>query len=205
MRHRFLATAAATALIAGSACALVFTPPSTKLGGVPSGMYTLDKNHANVIFNLSHMGFSRYFGRFNSMDGTLTFDPQNPEKSELQVTVDIASIDTNNEKLQDELKSAEWFDVPQFPQAKFVSTRIEKITGTTGKVYGDLTIHGVTKPVVLDVTFNGAGPNEIMKVDELGFSANTTIKRSDFGIAQYIPMVGDDVTLTIEAEFHHKK
>ena len=205
MRHRFALTVAAAALIAGSACSLVFAAPTTSLDKVPSGNYTLDKSHANIIFNISHLGFSRYFGRFNAMDGALTFDAKNPENSQIQFTVPIASIDTNNSKLQDELKSPGWLDATQFPNATFLSTRVEKLTAGTGKVVGDLTLHGITKPVSFDVIFNGAGENPISHANALGFSAKTTIKRSDFGITQYLPMVGDEVTLTIETEFEQKK
>lgn len=202
-RQLLLSTAAAIA-ITTTACSL-FAAPSTDLETLKSGTYSLDKSHANVLFNLSHMGYSRYFGRFNAMDGALEFDAKNPENSKLNITVDIASIDTNNQKLEDELRAKEWFDAKQFPTATFTSKKIQKLTATTGKVTGDLTLHGVTKPVVLDVTFNGGGENPIVKVDQLGFSATTHINRSDFGISTYLPMIGDTVALTIETEFHLKK
>ena len=161
----------------------------------------IDNSHTNVLFGLSHMGFSQYYGRFNVITGTLEFDAKAPEKSKLDVKIDIASIDTNSAELEKKLVGADWFDAAKFPSATFVSTKVEKTSATKGKVTGDLTIHGVTKPVVLDVTFNGAGQNPIAAVPQLGFSATTQIKRSDFGVAQYVPMVGDEVTLTIESEF----
>lgn len=204
MRRTLLATSV-VALTACSAIAANYTMPGTALTDTPSGTYTLDKSHANVLFSLNHMGFSHYYGRFNAIDGSMNFDAKAPEKSSVKITVDVASVDTNNTKLQDELKSAQWFDTAKFPTATFTSTSIEKLTPTTGKLHGDLTLHGVTKPVTLDVTLNGAGQNSMMAVYELGFSATGTIKRSDFGISQYVPMVGDDVTLTIETEFHNKK
>ena len=204
MRHRFIAAAVATTLIIGSGCALAgaYVAPGTSLEGVKSGAYSIDNSHTNVLFSLSHMGFSHYYGRFNTIEGTLNFDAKAPEKSKLDVKIDIASVDTNNHKLEEELRGPNWFDAGKFPKATFTSTKVEKISDTKGKVTGDLTIHGITKPVVLDVTLNGAGQNPMMAVPELGFSATTQIKRSDFGIAQYIPMVGDDVTLTIESELH---
>ena len=91
----------------------------------------------------------------------------------------------------------------QFPEMAFSSTAVE-LTGSGWQVTGDLTLHGVTKPVTLDVTFNGAGENPILKQEQLGFSAHGTIKRSEFGIRQYVPMVGDEVDLTIESELHLK-
>lgn len=205
MRHHTLAILTVTAIALTSACALAFAPPSTALDKTPSGQYVLDASHTSVIFNLSHLGFSHYFGRFNTVEGTLEFNATAPEKSTLAVSIDIASIDTNNAELEGKLKSPEWFDATKFPKATFTSTKIEKLTDGTGKLTGNLTLHGVTKPVLLDVTFNGAGTNPFSATQALGFSAHGTIKRSDFGIAAYLPAVGDVVTLTIETEFHHKK
>lgn len=205
MRRPFLALLTTSAIALTSACALAYDAPATTLDKTTSGTYAIDPSHTNVLFSLSHMGFSHYYGRFNKVDGSLTFDAKAPEKSKLSVTVDVASIDTNNEKLQGELKSAQWFDAAKFPTATFTSTKIEKLSATKGKVTGDFTLHGVTKPVTLDVTFNGTGINPIANSEELGFSAKGTIKRSEFGITQYVPMVGDDVTLTIETELHLKK
>ncbi len=189
-------------VMASMAGPLAFAAPSTETSALKSGNYTLDKAHTSVIFNLSHLGFSHYFGRFNQMEGALVFDAEHPEKSALKVTVDTGSIDTNNPTLEGELKSSQWFDSAQFPQATFISTRVEQITPTTGKVYGELTLHGVTRPVALEVTFNGGGENPVKpEMTSLGFSAQTLINRSDFGISNYLPMVGDAVTLTIETEF----
>lgn len=204
MRIPFLIPLTATALLASAALAMDYTPPSTKLDGVASGTYVLDTSHANVIFNIAHMGFSHYFGRFNTMNATLAFDAKDLEKSTLNVTVDVDSIDTNNATLEGELRSSQWFDTTKYPTATFTSTRVERTGETTGKVHGDLTLHGVTRPVVLDVTFNGAGVKPMVNIEALGFSAQTTIRRSDFGIPNGIPMVGDLVTLSIETEFHYQ-
>lgn len=205
MRVPFLPLAAPAAIALTAACALAFNAPSTTLEKAVSGIYEIDAAHTNVLFGLSHMGFSNYYGRFNSIKGSLTFDAEAPEKSALTVTIDIAGIDTNNEKLESELKNPQWFDAARFPTTTFTSTRIEKLTDTTGKVTGNLTLHGITRPVTLDVTFNGAGLNPIANVEELGFSAKAVINRSDFGISQYIPMVGNMVNITIETELHLKK
>ncbi len=205
MRTGFVATMGALVVMTASACALAFSAPSTSLETTPSGTYKIDNSHTNVLFSLSHMGFSNYYGRFNVIEGSLNFDAKSPEKSKVDVKIDIASIDTNSAELEKKLVGADWFDAAKFPNATFTSTKIEKLSEATGKIYGDLTIHGVTKPVVMDVVFNGAGQNPIVAVQQLGFSAKTKIKRSDFGVAQYIPMVGDEVTLTIEAEFQSQK
>jgi polyisoprenoid-binding protein YceI len=203
-RHTFAAIAASTIALT-SACALAFNAPTTALDGVPSGTYVIDPTHTSINFGISHLGFSTYQGRFNTVSGNLEFDAKNPEKSSISVTVDAASIDTNHAELEGKLKGADWFDTAQFPTATFTSTKVEKLTDTTGKLTGDLTLHGVTKPVTLDVTFYGAGTNPFANVPQLGFSAKGSIKRSTFGITQYIPMVGDDVSLAIESELHLKK
>jgi polyisoprenoid-binding protein YceI len=203
--RRPLLTAIATASIAlTAACAAAYSAPSTALDKVASGTYEIDPTHTSVQFGISHLGFSTYQGRFNTVAGTLTFDAKAPEKSALSVTVNVDSVDTNNAKLESELKGAQWFDTTKFPTATFTSTHIEKLTETVGKVTGNLTLHGITKPVTLEVTFNGGGMNSFMNVAELGFSAHGSIKRSDFGINQYIPMVGDEVALSVETEMHLK-
>lgn len=205
MSRRFLLSTSAAMLVATAAIAADFAAPSTKPDAVPSGTYNLDKSHANIIFNLSHLGYSRYFGRFNAFDSTIEWDAKAPEKSKLSVTVFIDSIDTNHDKLEEDLKGEKWFDAKKFPTATFTSTKVEKLTATTGKVHGDFTLHGITKPVTLDVTFNGGGENPYYKTEQLGFSATGQINRSDFGVSEGVPMVGDTVALTIEAEYHRKK
>ena len=212
MRRSLFAAIAVSSITLTAACALaenavtaVYTAPSTSLAGIKSGTYEIDASHTSINFGISHMGFSTYQGRFNSVSGSLTFDAVTPEKSAMTVTITTDSIDTNNAKLEGELKSAGWLDSAKYPTLTFVSKTIQKLTDTTGKVTGDLTLHGVTKPVTLDVTFNGGGMNKLANVEELGFSAKGAIKRSDFGISQYIPVVGDDVTISIETEMHLKK
>lgn len=205
MQRSTLSALAATTIIFTSACALAFNAPSTALEGLAGGTYEIDPSHTSVQFGISHLGFSRYQGRFNTVSGTLAFDPKLPEASTLAVTIDTASIDTNNSVLEEKLKSADWFDAAKFPSIRFTSTHIQKLSDTTGKLTGDLTMHGVTKPVTLDVTFNGGGVNPFINAPQLGFSATGSLKRSDFGISQYIPMVGDEVSITIETELAQKK
>lgn len=184
--------------------AAAMAAPSTALKDAKAGSYKLDKSHAFIIFSVKHMGFSNYYGRINDFDATLDFDPAAVENSKITVTIDPASIDTNHEHLEEELDSAQFFDTKKYPQAKFVSTKVEKTSDTTGKITGDLTLHGITKPVTLDVTFNGHGYNERAKADILGFSGHGSIKRSDFGVTYGVPQVSDEVPLIIEAEFQRK-
>jgi polyisoprenoid-binding protein YceI len=118
------------------------------------------------------------------------------------VTIDTRSIETNNDALDTHLRSAEFFDAARFPEATFVSTRVAPTGPRSADVTGNLTLKGVTKPVTLAVTFNGAGINPASQAYVAGFSARTTIRRTDFGVSAYAPAVGDTVALTIEGEFN---
>ena len=193
-----------TTMAAFATTAAAFTPPSTDLTNTPSGTYVLDKSHANIVFGVSHLGFSQYFSRFNGFDATLDFNAKNPEKSTLSVTIDTSSADANNAKMEKKYDSDTFFNVKQYPTATFKSTSITKLTDNTGTITGDLTLLGVTKPVTLDVIFNGSGKNPYAGADALGFSAEGILKRSEFGMDQYLPAVGDEVRLNIQAEFLHK-
>jgi polyisoprenoid-binding protein YceI len=193
-------------------CEKVLTPDQkTDIQAVKGGKYALDKDHASLLFKLNHLGFSTYVGRFNTLNATLDFDPENIEKSSLEVIVDMASIDVNNAAFAEQLRGSDWLDAAQFPQAVYKTTRYVGPTGgTTEKntfaFEGDLTFHGVTKPVTLNVTFNGGGRNMLTRKNTLGFSANATFKRSDFGVGKFTSMgVGDDVTLDINVEFQETK
>lgn len=183
------------------ASAMDVQKPTTDLTGVPSGKYVLDPTHTNVVFRISHLGYSGYIGRFNKISGTLTFDSAQVEKSALNVAIDPKSIDVNHEKLEGELIGPQVLDTGNFPDIKFVTTSAEKISDSTGRIMGNLTLHGVTKPIMLEVTFNGAGKNPMSNKAMLGFSATGKIQRSDFGIVAWAPMIGDDIDITIETEF----
>ena len=153
--------------------------------------YDLDPNHTRIDFSWTHFGFSHPMGRF---------DPADPTKSSVTVTIPIDSIDTGVAKLDAHLKTDEFFDVAKYPTATFKSTRVER-SGEHGlKVTGDLTLHGVTKPVVLDVTVNKVGRHPMAGRDAAGFDASATIKRSDFGISNYVPNVSDEIRLSISTE-----
>lgn len=205
MRRTLIPVAAATLAFSAIAYAAPAEGPSTAPGAAPSGSYVLDPGHTTVMFSLKHMGYSNYYGRFNDTAGTLEFDSKAPEKSKLNVTIKTASIDTNHPKLEAELKGDQWLDAGKYPTITFTNTTIQKLSDTKGKLTGNLTLHGITKPVTLDVTFNGAGKNPLNQADMLGFSATGSLKRSDFGVSQYVPMVGDALTLTIETEFMRKQ
>lgn len=196
-----LRVVAAVFAVASTAPALAQPVPTTDMAKAEGGHFVLDKSHAKIIFSTSHFGFSTYYGLFNDFDAKLDFDPMAPAKSALEVTVNLKGIVTTNQELDKNLKSADFFDVAKFPRATFKATRIEVSGSATGKMTGDLTLHGVTKPITLDATFNGGGINSLTKAYVLGFNVSGIVRRSDFGIKSYVPLVGDEVMLTISCEF----
>lgn len=166
--------------------------------------YTLDSNHTNIDWRISHFGFSNPSGKFTKAEGTLVLDEQNPAKSKVSVTLSPANLVTGIDKLDEHLKSKDFFDVVQFPSAAFESTAVEVTGKDTANVTGNLTVRGVTKPVVLQVHLNKIG-NNMMNKKTAGFSATTHVKRSDFGMVAYLPGLGDDVQITIESEANLKQ
>ena len=183
---------------------------ATDLEGMPSGLYELDKNHASLIWKVSHLGLSDYTARFTDFDVDIDFNALDPGASRVRATIDPTSVETDfpepeKKDFDKELAMKEsWFNAEQFPQISFMSTSVEKTGDNTGKVTGDLTFLGVTKPVTLDVVFNKAiGNHPFANKPALGFSATTTIKRSDFDLTTYIPQIRDEVEIIIEAEFFY--
>ena len=169
-------------------------------GNVRAGTYVTDPGHTKITWSLTHFGFSTYVGQFSKVAATLKLDPKAPQSADLQVTIDTASVGTLNPALDTHLKAPDFLDVAKFPQASFKSTAV-KVTGErTADVTGDLTLHGVTKPVTLQVTFIQGGQNPLDKKYSLGFQARTVIKRSEFGVKAYSPAVGEEVTLQIDTE-----
>jgi polyisoprenoid-binding protein YceI len=161
--------------------------------------YTLDSNHTNIDWRISHFGFSNPSGKFPGATGTLVLDQANPANSKVTVTIPVGDLITGIPKLDEHLKSKDFFDVANFPTATFESTSVQLTGKDTAKVIGNFTLHGVTKLVTLDVKLNKIGEN-MMHKQTAGFGATTTLRRSDFGISSYLPGLGDDVTLTIESE-----
>ncbi|NUS39536.1 MAG: YceI family protein [Lysobacter sp.] len=170
--------------------------------------YDLDPNHTQVRFGWTHFGFSHQAGRFDKVDAQFRFDPADPTKSSVAVTIPVASIDTGVPALDEHLRSSDFLDAAKYPTATFKSTHVETAGPKALKVTGDLTLHGVTKPVVLDVTINQVGPYPMGPAGgrpAAGFDATATIKRSAFGIDKYVPNVSDDITLSITTETHVPK
>ena len=162
--------------------------------------YKFDPNHTNILFHANHFGFSSPSGRFGIKDGTLTLDEQDPAKSKVDVTIDTGSLATGIDKFNEHLKSPDFLDAGKFPTATFKSDKVEVTGKDTAKVSGELTLHGKTKTVTLDVKLNKEGDHPMTKKKSVGFSASTTIKRSDFGVDKYVPDVSDEIKIEIESE-----
>ena len=163
--------------------------------------YVIDPGHTYVGFKVTHLGFSETYGTFDKVSATFDLNKDNPEKSSVDVDIKTASIDTRHEKRDEHLRGPDFFDAAKYPDITFKSTKVELTGDKTAKVTGNLTMHGVTKPVTLDVTLLAAGPYPLDKnVTAAGFNATTTIKRSDFGINAYVPMISDEVKITISTE-----
>ncbi|HEY4942525.1 MAG TPA: YceI family protein [Rhizomicrobium sp.] len=195
-------TVAALAGLAGAAG--VSTDPKQ----APAGTYQMETRHTQVIFAIPHLGLTDYYGRFEKVSGSLNFNPAAPEKSSVSVTIDTSSANVMNSELAGEIVGPAVFDSAKFPTATFISTAIARTGPTSGTMSGDLTIHGVTKPVTFAVTFNGGVMSPMgAAAYDLGFHATTVIKRSDFGLDKMMwnSFVGDEVKLTIEAMFQQQK
>jgi polyisoprenoid-binding protein YceI len=162
--------------------------------------YKLDPGHTNVLFSWNHFGFSNPTANLGLGDGTLVFDEKNPAKSSVEVTLPLANLVTHVTKLDEHLKKPDFFDADKYPTATFKSTKVQAVGGNKYKITGDLTVHGVTKPVVLDATLNKSGVHPMMKVQTVGFDATATVKRSDFGMGAYVPNVSDDIKIRITTE-----
>ncbi len=192
---------AAAALAATTLSIPVLAQASKDAETVQPGSYMIDSSHTLVQFAVSHFGINDYFGTFPGATGTLTIDPKALASAKLDVTVPVGSVSTTNAKLDQELAGPEWFDAGQFPTMRFVSIKVTRTGKDTATVAGNLTLHGVTKPAVLTATFNAAATNPMKKVYTLGFKATGTIKRTDFGVSKFAPMIGNEVRLTITAAF----
>lgn len=189
------------AAVGGTAAAAPGGPANTDPSAVPAGRYTVDPIHTRVQFSVSHMGFTTWYGDLTDASGSLAFDTKNPAASKLEIALPVASVTTTNATLDDELRSPQWMDATAYPTIRFVATQIARSGPRAGTVTGDLTFHGVTKPVTLKAVFNGAGTDPIAKAYTAGFDATTTIRRSDFRMKTYVPLIGDAVELRISAAF----
>jgi polyisoprenoid-binding protein YceI len=216
MRSRALAAAFAFTLLAGASSLAVGQPAmptaSTDPATAPAGHYELDPMHASVIARIKHFGLSNFAIRFDTVQGAFDFDPAKPTASKVTASVDANSFDVGTQKYQDMtlnehfIKQRDILGNSKNPMVSFASTSIKTTAANKGTMAGDLTLNGVTKPVTFDVTFNGTMKGMGGGPQRMGFTALTTIKRSDFGVAPQMPatVLSDDVSLHIEAEFTKK-
>jgi polyisoprenoid-binding protein YceI len=161
--------------------------------------YKLDPQHTYVEWHIEHFGFSSQSGKWMA-SGTLVLDEQKPQNSKVDATIQVATMTTGVPELDKHLQGKLFFDVSKFPTATFVSQKIDSVTKKTAKIHGNLTVRGITKPVILNAKLNKEGVNPITNKKTIGFSATTTLKRSDFGITTLLPGLSDTVKLNIEAE-----
>lgn len=162
--------------------------------------YKIDANHTDVIATWSHFGFSNPIAHFGKVDGNIVYDPAKVGDSKVEVTIPLSGLNAHYDAFDEHLRSADFFDAEKFPNVTFKSTSVKAAGKDKLKVTGDLTIKGITKPVVLDVTINKIGVQPMAKREAAGFSATATVKRTDFGLGLYAPNVSDEVKLTITTE-----
>ena len=162
--------------------------------------YTIDPGHTQVEFSYSHFGFSTITGRFDQVSGKIVYDAANPSASSVEATLVADSIDTGVDKLDAHLKSGDLFDSAKFPVATFKSNKVEAAGEGRLKVTGDVSIHGVTKSIILDVTINKIADHPMKKVPTAGFDARTVLLRSEFGMDMAVPNVSDEVRIDITTE-----
>jgi polyisoprenoid-binding protein YceI len=165
----------------------------------------IDASHSEIQFSARHMMISTVRGRFNQFSGTIEADERNPTGAQVHVEIDAASLDTGDEKRDAHLRSPDFLNVEQYPKLIFNSTKIERLDATHGRLYGDLTIRDVTKPVVLDVEYAGMAKSP-WGTTSAGFSAETRINRKDWGLNWNVALetggwlVSDEIRVSIEVE-----
>lgn len=167
---------------------------------VASGTYVIDPTHTMVLAQWNHLGFSNPSANFADAKGEIVINGDDMSQSSVNVTLPLSGLSSFSKKFDEHMASSDLFDVGKFPEARFVSTKVESTGINIYKVSGDLTIKNVAKPVVLDVTLNGAGPHPMSQAPSVGFDATATVKRSDWGLEMAAPMVSDEVKLRITTE-----
>lgn len=206
--HAFILSALLTGTVVAAQQAPTTTPGQKNPAAITGGTYTADAGHTLIEWSVDHLGFTPYFGLFGNVTGTLTLDPKNPAAAKVDMTIPVAELTTASAGLTKHMlkpaeagKQADFFGAAPAP-ARFVSTSVTP-SGQNAKVAGNLTLNGVTKPVVLDASFYGAGkaPQAMGGKENVGFTATGMIRRSEFNVGYGIPMVSDEVKLKITAAF----
>jgi polyisoprenoid-binding protein YceI len=175
-----------------------FAAQGAKVPGAEN--YAIDDSHSEVVFGWNHFGFSNPTARFDKIEGSVLLDEADLTKSSISVSLPLEGLDTGVAKLDEVLKGPDFLNAAKYPTITFNSTKVEKAGENGFKITGDLTVHGVTKPVTLDAKINKVGIFEIpgkIKAQAAGFDATTVIKRSDFGVTKYVPAVSDEIPVRI--------
>jgi len=162
--------------------------------------YKIDPTHTATVFSWNHFGFSTQSANFSDIQGVIKVDNAKPANSSVNVTIPLSSVNTNVPALDKEFQQEAWFNAAKYPNITFKSTKVETKDKKHFKITGDLTVKGVTKPVVLDAVLNKQGEHPMAKVPAIGFNATTSFNRSDFGLGNYVPNVGDKITVNITTE-----
>lgn len=165
-----------------------------------SERYTFDKVHSQIQFHVSHLGFSMSEGEFHDWDGSFRFDPEDWSTATVDVTIKVDSLDMDNAGWNRVMLGKKYFNAKAHPTMRFVGTQLRQIDAKRGSLLGELTLLGVTRPVTLEVSFNRVGVHPYSGLNVAGFSASTVIQRSDFGMPEAIPDVGDEVRISLEIE-----
>jgi len=177
------------------------TFPAFAIDGVTGiEKYEIDKNHTNIMWYISHMGFSRIIGKFKEFEGTVDLNHDDTAKSKIYITIDTSSIESGVEGLDEKLKSAQFFDVEKYPEAIFESTNITLAADDNAEVKGNFTMLGKTKEISLKVRFNKRAMDPIVNRMRTGYSIRSSIKRTNWGMDQMLAFVSDEIAITIEAE-----
>jgi polyisoprenoid-binding protein YceI len=168
--------------------------------------YTLETNYTQAVFRWDHLGFSNPGAQVAQGTGRLEFDDANPLLSRVEVTFPLATLATGVPDLDEHLKSGDFFEVAKYPTTTFVSTKVEPgMNAGKFRVTGNLTMHGITRPVTLEATLLKTGTNARTGVATIGFDATVTINRSDFGLGAYVPQVSDAVRIQVTTQGAEEK
>jgi len=199
------AMVAATLLLMLGGCGRLLAPAvTTGFDALREGEYRLDPTHSVVLFKVGHLGLSKYVGRFDGIEATLSFDPAAPGQAQLDAVVELASLDVPDDGLEERLLGAGWLDAASHPRARFRSSRVEVLEDDRARFVGELTLAGVTRPLTFEARYNGGARNPLTTRYTIGFEASATLRRSEFAIDAWIPAVADEVELEIHAEFQRR-
>jgi polyisoprenoid-binding protein YceI len=200
---------AAALMVVGCTTILPLVVPShnqtVDTSAIRSGHYVLDPAHGSVHFRVDHMGYSTYIARFNDINAQFDFDNSRPELSTLIVSIRADSIDSGTKKMDALIAGHEFLNTERYPDIVFRADGVTIVDERSGFINGTLTFHGVTRPQPLQLTFRGGARNFLTGKYTLGFSASASLRRSDYNMGAYVPLVGDEVTIEIEAEFQLQK